>query len=234
MKRLIKEIDRLIDAPPDDVTRVKVTDDGTERPVLYAIRCNADAFKGDWPVRITFPADYPYSPPHCTFLEPIPFHPNIDFRNGGVCADILLSTSCWSPTYGVERLLLGLISLLDGPNTDHGLNNDAIQLLKQDPAAFIQRALAEGERQRAKPTPAYASSSEKENWENWKNKRKQETPRQDNTRDGFEQERQAAVGAVPPHAEEHALAPSWTLMDVVCYLLIPMVLAAWWWRNVEF
>ena len=56
---------------------------------------------------ITFPADYPYSPPTIVFASPI-FHPNVD-QNGAICLDILQDK--WSAIYNVRTTLLSIRSV---------------------------------------------------------------------------------------------------------------------------
>lgn len=43
---------------------------------------------GHWRVRLSVPSQYPLSAPTATFLTPI-FHPNVHFKTGEVCLDIL-------------------------------------------------------------------------------------------------------------------------------------------------
>jgi ubiquitin-conjugating enzyme E2 C len=73
---------------------------------------------------ITFPADYPYSPPTIVFASPI-FHPNVD-QNGAICLDILQDK--WSAIYNVRTTLLSIRSLLTDPNNASPLNTMAAQL----------------------------------------------------------------------------------------------------------
>ncbi|CAN8072004.1 unnamed protein product [Agarophyton chilense] len=73
---------------------------------------------------LAFPAAYPLTAPTVKFETPI-FHPNIDM-SGNICLDILKDK--WSPTYNVSTLLLSIQGLLDTPNNDSPLNNQAAQL----------------------------------------------------------------------------------------------------------
>ena len=50
-------------------------------------------------VSLRIPEDYPFHPPKAKFLTQI-FHPNIHFRTGEVCLDILKSN--WSPAWSLE------------------------------------------------------------------------------------------------------------------------------------
>lgn len=71
-----------------------------------------------------FPSNYPISAPTVKFETPI-FHPNIDM-SGNICLDILKDK--WSATYTVSTLLLSIQGLLETPNNDSPLNNQAAEL----------------------------------------------------------------------------------------------------------
>ncbi|XP_072167565.1 ubiquitin-conjugating enzyme E2 R1-like [Diadema setosum] len=84
---------------------------------------------------MTFPQDYPYSPPTFKFLTKM-WHPNIYETSGDVCISILhppvadeqsgeLPSERWNPTQNVRTILLSVISLLNEPNTYSPANVDA-------------------------------------------------------------------------------------------------------------
>jgi ubiquitin-conjugating enzyme E2 R len=89
---------------------------------------------GYFKAEMTFPHDYPYSPPSFRFLTEM-WHPNI-YENGDVCISILhppiddpqsgeLPSERWNPTQNVRTVLLSVISLLNEPNTFSPANVDA-------------------------------------------------------------------------------------------------------------
>uniref|UniRef100_A0A8C4WZ71 Cell division cycle 34 n=1 Tax=Eptatretus burgeri TaxID=7764 RepID=A0A8C4WZ71_EPTBU len=89
---------------------------------------------GYFKAQMTFPQDYPYSPPSFRFLTKM-WHPNV-YENGDVCISILhpptddpqsgeLPSERWNPTQNVRTILLSVISLLSEPNTFSPANVDA-------------------------------------------------------------------------------------------------------------
>jgi peroxin-4 len=71
--------------------------------------------------------DYPISPPTVIFVTPI-FHPNVDFKTGEICLDVLKSD--WSPAWGIGTVCRAIVALMDAPNADSPLNCDAGNLLR--------------------------------------------------------------------------------------------------------
>lgn len=89
---------------------------------------------GIFPATLTFPKDYPLSPPTMKFTCDF-FHPNV-YANGTVCISILhppgddpnmyeSSSERWSPVQSVEKILLSVVSMLAEPNDESGANVDA-------------------------------------------------------------------------------------------------------------
>jgi peroxin-4 len=74
-------------------------------------------------------AEYPLSPPRVSFQTPI-FHPNVDFKTGEVCLDVLKSD--WSPAWGIATVCRAIVALLTSPNPDSPLNCDAGNLLRNN------------------------------------------------------------------------------------------------------
>lgn len=100
---------------------------------------------GVFPARLTFPSDYPLSPPKLVFTPAI-LHPNI-YANGEVCISILhppgddphqyeRAEERWSPVQNVEKILLSVVSMLSEPNVESGANIDACKLWRDDRKEF--------------------------------------------------------------------------------------------------
>ena len=83
---------------------------------------------GHFRLAVCFPPEYPFKPPTVRFITQM-FHPNIS-PTGGICLDLLIDK--WLPSYHIASLLVSIRSFLDDPNPDHGLNNDALNLFRND------------------------------------------------------------------------------------------------------
>lgn len=71
--------------------------------------------------------DYPLAPPKITFVTRV-FHPNVHFRTGDVCLDILKKE--WSPAWGVQAACRAILALLSDPDADSPLNCDAGNMIR--------------------------------------------------------------------------------------------------------
>jgi len=83
---------------------------------------------GLWHLALTLPPAYPLNPPTITFTTPI-CHPNVHFRTGEICLD-LLKTS-WTPAYTLAKTLEAIYQLLAYPEVDSPLNVDVAGLLRE-------------------------------------------------------------------------------------------------------
>jgi len=97
---------------------------------------------------LTFPRDYPSSPPQCRFTSEM-WHPNV-YSDGRVCISILHSpgddpngyetaAERWSPVHTVETIMVSIISMLSSPNDMSPANVDAAKQWREDPAGFRTR-----------------------------------------------------------------------------------------------
>lgn len=127
-RRLLHEYRQLTLSPIEGLTAGPVSEDN-----LFHWEClisgppDTPWEDGVFPATLTFPQDYPLSPPTLKFTCEM-FHPNI-YADGTVCISILHApgedpfgyegeSERWSPVQSVEKILLSVVSLLAGPNDE--------------------------------------------------------------------------------------------------------------------
>ena len=84
-------------------------------------------YNGSFKLKIDIPQNYPLSPPNITFITPI-FHPNIHWKTGDICLDILKDQ--WTPVWSLNSVCLAIIALLSHPAADSPLNCDAGNIIR--------------------------------------------------------------------------------------------------------
>ncbi|KAI8896042.1 ubiquitin-conjugating enzyme/RWD-like protein [Globomyces pollinis-pini] len=79
------------------------------------------------------------TPPHVYFLT-VPFHPNIDVKTGKPCVSFLDDLSVWRSDIQIVELLVHLQNLLDEPELDSPVNEEAALMFKKSPKLYHQLA----------------------------------------------------------------------------------------------
>ncbi|KAF5834352.1 ubiquitin conjugating enzyme E2 [Dunaliella salina] len=103
---------------------------------------------GFFNARLTFPKDYPNSPPQCRFISEM-WHPNV-YPDGKVCISILhnpgddpmgyeSAAERWSPVHTVETIMISIISMLSSPNDESPANIDAAKDWREDRELFKKK-----------------------------------------------------------------------------------------------
>jgi peroxin-4 len=82
---------------------------------------------GVFQLQILCSSDYPLSPPSIKFMTKI-FHPNVHFRTGDICLDILKKE--WSPAWGIQASCRAILALLADPDAGSPLNCDAGNMIR--------------------------------------------------------------------------------------------------------
>ncbi|WFD30099.1 E2 ubiquitin-conjugating enzyme [Malassezia sp. CBS 17886] len=86
---------------------------------------------GEFLLHIAVPATYPMKPPVIHFRTRI-FHPNVHWKTGEICLDVLQSQ--WSPAWTLHSACTAILALLDAPEPDSPLNVDAAVLFRTSDA----------------------------------------------------------------------------------------------------
>ncbi|KAF8437793.1 ubiquitin-conjugating enzyme/RWD-like protein [Terfezia claveryi] len=145
-RRLLKEYRQLVDEAPDGITAGPIDEDN-----LFEWECliqgpDDTPFEGGvFPATLSFPKDYPLSPPKMRFTCEM-FHPNI-YKDGTVCISILhppgddpnqyeSASERWSPIQSVEKILISVMSMLAEPNDESGANVDASKVWREDRSGY--------------------------------------------------------------------------------------------------
>lgn len=110
---------------------------------------------------MTFPTDFPFSPPAFRFTPSI-FHPNV-YKDGRLCISILHRSGdvtsgepdneTWVPTQTVETVLISIVSLLSDPNVASPANIDAAVAYTKD-REFFNKVVREEVRNSRKNIPS--------------------------------------------------------------------------------
>lgn len=147
VKRVQKELKEMTENPPPGATAAPVG------PNVYHWKASIRGPSGTpyeggvFTMDITFPADYPFSPPKVVFETKV-YHPNVERNTGAICLDILKDQ--WSPALSIAKVLLSIQAFLSEPNEDFHLEPDIGRQFVSDRAQFNATA-AQWTRDYARP-----------------------------------------------------------------------------------
>ncbi|XP_027250103.1 ubiquitin-conjugating enzyme E2 G2 isoform X3 [Cricetulus griseus] len=155
LKRLMAEYKQLTLNPPEGIVAGPMNEENFFEWEALIMGPEDTCFEfGVFPAILSFPLDYPLSPPKMRFTCEM-FHPNI-YPDGRVCISILhapgddpmgyeSSAERWSPVQSVEKILLSVVSMLavlcfSEPNDESGANVDASKMWRDDREQFYKIA----------------------------------------------------------------------------------------------
>jgi len=126
--RLMKEYQAIRKEAATDVSLVPVDEDYLTRWTAIINGPPSTPFEGGkFTLDIQIPSQYPLEPPLVQFKTKI-FHPNIHWKSGEICLDLLKSS--WSASYTLMAVCRSVIVLLEQPAPDSPLNCDCGNLLR--------------------------------------------------------------------------------------------------------
>lgn len=82
---------------------------------------------GKFQLRIIVPQSYPHNPPTVKFITKV-CHPNVHFKNGDICLDVLKDN--WTPIWTLESTCRAVVTLLSVPEASSPLNCDCGNLIR--------------------------------------------------------------------------------------------------------
>ncbi|KAJ1460528.1 ubiquitin-conjugating enzyme/RWD-like protein [Pelagophyceae sp. CCMP2097] len=131
--RIARELSDFLNSPPEGC-RVSV---GKKLSVWVVTLTGAagTVFEGEkYKLRVSFPTDYPTTPPSVYFLAPTPRHPHV-YTNGDICLNLLGKD--WRPNLTISQLSLSILSMLSsakqkGIPIDNAAHADATPGLFQE------------------------------------------------------------------------------------------------------
>ncbi|RUP43125.1 ubiquitin-conjugating enzyme/RWD-like protein [Jimgerdemannia flammicorona] len=130
-RRLMKELHDFQRDPTGhpDILELRPVDDDDLLNWKAVMRGALDtAYEGGvFELQIIVPTAYPIQPPTVKFVTTI-CHPNVHFKTGEICLDIL--KTAWSPAWTLQSTLLAISLLLAHPEPGSPLNCDAANLLR--------------------------------------------------------------------------------------------------------
>lgn len=92
---------------------------------------------GFYKLQLTFPQDYPFSPPKCVF-NPVILHPNV-FPSGKVSLSLIDKNKGWKPQITTKEVLLGIQLLLGEPNFQDPAQAEAYVVYSQSRMEYEER-----------------------------------------------------------------------------------------------
>jgi ubiquitin-conjugating enzyme E2 S len=136
VRRLSKEVGKLVSAPPEDIKLHINEEDITDIQATITGPQGTPYAGGQFRLKIVLGESFPANPPKGFFITKI-FHPNVA-KNGSICVNTLKRD--WKPTYGIEHILTVIKCLLIYPNPASALNEEAGKLLLEQYEDFAKRA----------------------------------------------------------------------------------------------
>ncbi|ORZ03735.1 ubiquitin-conjugating enzyme/RWD-like protein [Syncephalastrum racemosum] len=130
-RRLLKELrdyEREAAAHPEILELTPESDDSLLKWTAQLAGLPGTPYEGGvFDLSISIPSNYPIHPPTIHFVTKI-CHPNVHFKTGEICLDIL--KTAWSPAWTLKSTILAVSLLLSNPEASSPLNCDAANLLR--------------------------------------------------------------------------------------------------------
>ena len=119
--RLLKEYREVKTAKQDPEIQLDLTDETD----IFQWKAHIQGPKdspyegGTFELSLRCPETYPLAPPKVLFVTPV-FHPNVLFKTGEICLDIL-KPDAWTPAWTLQSVCRAVVALLSHPEADSPL-----------------------------------------------------------------------------------------------------------------
>ncbi|XP_037523313.1 LOW QUALITY PROTEIN: mucin-5AC-like [Rhipicephalus sanguineus] len=131
--RILEELNDVARDPPPNCSAGLVHSDDLFNWRAVIVGPQGTPYEGGmFHLHISFPDDYPHSPPKVTFKTKI-YHPNVS-DEGDISLDVLLWN--WSPQMRVGQVLLSICWLLGEPDIENAVNEHAAYNYTEDPDEY--------------------------------------------------------------------------------------------------
>ncbi|KAF5561289.1 ubiquitin ligase [Fusarium napiforme] len=134
LRRIAKELQDCQDTGVD--VRTCNEDDLTHLEASLSIPPNTPYFGGTYTTSIVIPDDYPFAKPSIKFNQKI-YHPNVHHETGELVPGALGS---WEPTNTIKSTLQTIVKLLQQPDPNFPVNEEANTLFVRNNPVFRERA----------------------------------------------------------------------------------------------
>jgi ubiquitin-conjugating enzyme E2 D/E len=136
LRRIRKELSEIEQNAPENVSAGPVAEDLFKWRATIMGPSDSPYEGGVFFLKIEFPQDYPFKPPHVRFETKV-YHCNVR-EDGQICLDILKDK--WSPALTIDKVLLSICSLLVEPNPGDALVPDLGKLCIQNRKEYDRMA----------------------------------------------------------------------------------------------
>jgi peroxin-4 len=129
MKRILKEVSQYYSSKEEYSQIISIEETSSVLKWECKIKgpLGSPFSEGIFRLSLEFNSSYPLEAPNVKFITPI-FHPNINFKTGEICLNILKDE--WSPVWTIGHLLTSISYFLSTPEIDSPLNCDASLILR--------------------------------------------------------------------------------------------------------
>jgi len=131
IKRLAGDLKNLKKKPIEGITAGLIDENDLTKWKGRVEGAKGTPFEGGYfHFKINIPENYPFEPPEVKMITKV-YHPNINYKTGNICVNILKKDK-WTPTNSIQSVLLSLQGLLSNPNTKDPLMGEINNIYLDD------------------------------------------------------------------------------------------------------